>query len=111
MSLLRLFIVLSLALLAMQGARAHTHDVDAVRAVALCASAQQPVSARDGQAASCRHRCPCCATDCGVHCGALIETYRFCPQRRADGVARPSAAPRYAGIMRAPPVRPPISLV
>ncbi|MFC0400968.1 hypothetical protein [Paraburkholderia rhizosphaerae] len=125
MPLLRFFIVLSLSLLAMQGARAHTHVADALRAVSVCAPARAcdkggdagpravlGASAGGGRYAAHHHGCSCCATGCGLHCGALIETFRFSAAlRQANGVSRPHAARRYDGIKRAPPVRPPIALV
>jgi hypothetical protein len=126
--LLRFFIVLSLALLAMQGARAHARNADAMQPAWLCVRAPvcngtdevsqaasyvraQRVSIGDGQLAPHHHRCLCCMTDCGAHCAALIVTIRVDVQGRADGLPRPRAVPRYAGVMRAPPVRPPIPLV
>jgi hypothetical protein len=121
---LRLFIVLSFAMMAIQGARAHARDADPTRpAVAACAhmrvsdeawrtrtAASGPVhvAANDDRQHAPHHRCLCCTTDCGAHCTALIDHLRFCAHAGADGLAQLRAVPPYSGITRAPPVRPPI---
>ncbi|MFC0575204.1 hypothetical protein [Paraburkholderia solisilvae] len=128
-SFLRFLIVLSLAMLTTQGARAHARDDDPLRLVVICAHEQvlgrseeaarvetaasgpaHLVSVDDRQRAS-HHCCLCCMTDCGAHCAALMGNSRFSTHASTKGLAHSRTAPRYAGITRAPPVRPPIDRV
>lgn len=123
----RFLIVLSLALLAMQGAFAHEHVMPMQgKGVAMqmagvasnrdallhsapslsfhceTAVAGEPPRGRD------HGHCACCMSACGVHCGAVLTTARFEPRSLDTTLPPPFAEPRRDGVTHAPPVPPPI---
>ena len=117
----RILIVLCLALSVTQGAFAHVHATEAMVGGAAMQMAHgvdhapgvvSGIQHCDTMAASakpCHHDSSfCCATPCGVHCGALFAAFRFEP--RASGASLPPALsePQRAGVTRAPLLRPPI---
>lgn len=115
----RLFIVMSLALLTMQGAFAHEHAMrpaDAVHTMHLSAAhvaTSSAMSHYEGVTTSngpCRHdHSFCCATACGVHCAALFVTFRFDTRVPDALLPRPLSEPRHEGVTHVPPLRPPIA--
>ncbi len=119
-SLRRILIVLSLALLAMQGAFAHEHAVQARspgHGIIVTGAAGQPYTSSHTPSRCatmlaprlCRHgHSSCCAAVCGVHCGAILQTFRFEPRISDTSPPRPLAELRDDGVTHAPPVRPPI---
>ena len=127
MSCLRRFlIVLSLALLSMQGALAHEHPAFAHHAggtmgmtgVAGKFDTSQMLSAMSshcagmtGTMADAPHdhgRCACCTTACGIHCGALLADFRFEPAKPGSMSPQPRRELRRDSVTYAPPVPPPI---
>jgi len=133
-SLWRVVIVLSFALLSMQGAQAHAlqqsqfgdatphralrhsgHAMQAEHTDALAFSrcADEFADANPGGHAPApfnhhHGHCPCCVAGCGVHCGAMLAAFGFAGQAPDDSLPRTHPVSRYDGITRAPPVRPPI---
>jgi len=112
----RILIVLTLALLGMQGASACEHEHastspramrshDAMRAVATHCDAS--TETRDA-GSPCHHaHSLCCMTTCGVHC-AMPSTAGVPARMPSADVPVPRSDPARTGVTRAPPVRPPI---
>jgi hypothetical protein len=126
-TLLSIVIVLSLALFVTQRASAHGYgDSVGVARMADAAAPSRAVDAARGDMpgeAAClpgrdapvpgphrsQHRCACCMTGCGAHCGMLGVALRFVAPPVDEDALRPSHPEAlYDGVTRAPPVRPPI---
>lgn len=119
-SLRRILIVLSLALLAMQGAFAHEHAVQARspgHSIIVTGAAGQLYTSSHTSSrcatmlapGSCRHgHSSCCVAACGAHCGAILATFRFEPRISDTSPPRPLTELRDDGVTHAPPLRPPI---
>ncbi|MBN3755409.1 hypothetical protein G3N95_20870 [Paraburkholderia sp. Tr-20389] len=115
-SLWRILIVLTLALLGMQGASAceHRHDVSP-RAMSMHASAPAPVvhcvtstDTSDPTAPCHRTHSLCCLTLCGAHCSALLSSMGMSARIASSDLPGIDSDPARASVTRAPPVRPPI---
>ncbi|MPW16270.1 hypothetical protein GCT13_04830 [Paraburkholderia sp. CNPSo 3157] len=116
----RILIVLTLALLGMQGASACEHEHaspspramrmhESMRVVAMhCDASMDTLDTRDA-GAPCRHaHSLCCMTMCGVHCSAMLSGAGVPARISSANVPVPRSDPARAGVTRAPPVRPPI---
>lgn len=111
-SLWRIFIVLTFALLGMQGASAceHHHDA-ALQAMSMHTNAvHRDTSTNTSDSNSSCHRTHslCCMTACGAHCGALLSNVGVAARIASSDVPGADSDPARASVTRAPPVRPPI---
>ncbi|MEM5382197.1 hypothetical protein VSR68_01095 [Paraburkholderia phymatum] len=118
----RILIVLTLALLGMQGASACEHEHAATspspstRAMhmdesmhAVATHCDASMDTRDA-GSPCRHaHSLCCMTMCGVHCSAMSSGASVPARMSSADVPVPRSDPARAGVTRAPPVRPPIA--
>lgn len=113
--LLRILIVLTLALLGMQGASAcehehastlHSHQHESMRV--MTAPCDPAMLSRDA-GAPCNTHSPCCTTMCGAHCSALLSTASVPAHMSSGEQPVPHSDPARTGFTRAPPVRPPIA--
>jgi hypothetical protein len=119
----RILIVLTLALLGMQGASACEHEHaspspspramrmhESMRAVAMhCdASMDMRVAMHDAGSTCSQAHSVCCMTMCGVHCSAMLSGASVPARMSSANVQPPRSDPARAGVTRAPPVRPPI---
>lgn len=126
-SLQRFLVVLSLTLLAMQGAFAHVashlnHQPSSMHMTMVSSMPMNHAEISGGVThatspccndAACglpgRHdHCACCASACGIHCGALLTAYRFEPRTFAASLPSPLPEPLRDGVTHAPPLKPPI---
>jgi hypothetical protein len=123
----RILIVLSLALLSMQGAFAHEYavlvihdagktgissgpgEIGAARTLSSMPSHCTDMNDITSHTLHGRERCPCCTTACGTHCGALLAAFRFEPAQPGSMRPQPRREFRRDGVTYAPAVRPPIS--
>jgi hypothetical protein len=113
-------IVLSLALLAMQGAFTHEQAVPARspgHGIVITGAAGQPYTSSGTPSrcatmlapGSCRHgHSSCCVAACGAHCGVILETFRFEPRISDTSPPRHLTELLNDGVTHAPPLRPPI---
>ncbi|MEM5435048.1 hypothetical protein [Paraburkholderia diazotrophica] len=115
----RILIVLTLALLRMQGASACEHEHASTSLSPRAMRMHEPmrvvamhcdVSMHTTDAVSpCRHaHSLCCTTMCGVHCGAMLSGAHVSVRMSSARVPVPRSDPARAGVTRAPPVPPPI---
>lgn len=122
----RFFIVLSLALLSMQGALAHEHAAfvhhvggtmrmtgvagkfDNAQMLSAMPSHCADMTGTTVDARSGHGRCACCTTACGIHCGAVLVDFRFEPAKPGSVPPLSRLALRHDSVTYAPPVPPPI---
>ncbi|WP_087733788.1 hypothetical protein [Paraburkholderia piptadeniae] len=112
----RILIVLTLALLGMQGASAceHEHVSTSTRAMrshesmrVVATHCDASMDTRDA-GSPCRHaHSLCCMSMCGVHC-AMLSTAGVPARMSSADVPVPRSDPARTSVTRAPPVRPPI---
>jgi hypothetical protein len=122
----RFLIVLSLALLAMQGAFAYermmpmpgdgaamqrrgvTGDVSAPHVASSLPPHCETTAAAEPPCNHDRDHCACCTAACGVHCAVLLSAWRFEPPSLDATLPPPLAELRRDGLTHAPPLPPPI---
>ncbi|SEJ27430.1 hypothetical protein [Paraburkholderia diazotrophica] len=113
----RILIVLTLALLGMQGASACEHEHasqpprtmhshESMRVVAMHCDVS--MDTRDAGSPCSHSHSLCCMTMCGVHCSAMLSGAGVPARMSSADVPVPRSDPACAGVTRAPPVRPPI---
>lgn len=111
-SMWRILVALSLALLFTQGAFAHSGQVSTGGMVhASHQVSRAPSSCPDavGTGSLCHHdHSICCTTACGVHCGAFFTAFHFETRASGGSLPLPVSEPPRDSVAHAPLLRPPI---